>query len=144
MTHSRIPDLRRRVEQDPQSIAFAQLAEEYRRAGDSDAAVQTCRAGLVHHPGHLSARVTLARALMELGRLADAQDEIEYVLRAAPDHVSAIRALAELDRGRGGAPLGEPPPPASDPALAAFEAWLDAILADRASRAAGGRAPDRD
>ena len=31
--NQRLEDLRRRVQQDPSSIAFAQLAEEYRRAG---------------------------------------------------------------------------------------------------------------
>ncbi len=43
---SRIDDLRRRVQKDPASIAFAQLAEECRRAGRFDEAVEVCRAGL--------------------------------------------------------------------------------------------------
>ncbi len=60
----RIEDLRRRVQQDPASIAFAQLAEEYRRAGLQQEAIDTCRAGLARHPGYLSARVTLGRALL--------------------------------------------------------------------------------
>ena len=64
----RIDDLRRRVQKDPASIAFAQLAEEYRRAGQFSEAVEVCRAGLAVHPGYLSARVTLGRALVELGR----------------------------------------------------------------------------
>jgi len=59
---SRINDLRLRVERDPASIAFAQLAEEYRRAGQLDEAVQTCRTGLATHPEYSSARVTLGRA----------------------------------------------------------------------------------
>ena len=41
------------------SIAFAQLAEEYRRAAMFQDAVDTCRAGLAIHPSYLSARVTL-------------------------------------------------------------------------------------
>ena len=35
----RIGELRRRFEKDPSSIAFAQLAEEYRRSGNLDQAV---------------------------------------------------------------------------------------------------------
>ena len=56
----RIEDLRRRIQKDPASIAFAQLAEEYRRAGQYAEAIDVCRAGLALHPGYLSARVTLA------------------------------------------------------------------------------------
>ena len=66
----RIEELRRRVQKDPASIAFAQLAEEYRRAGNYEDAIATCRAGLAVHPGYLSARVTLGRALLEMNDFA--------------------------------------------------------------------------
>jgi hypothetical protein len=92
---SRIEDLRRRVQKDPTSIAFAQLAEECRRAGDLDEAVSVCRAGLALHPTYLSARVTLGRALLELNQLSEAQTELDYVLRSAPENLAALRALAE-------------------------------------------------
>jgi len=97
----RILELRRRVQADPASIAFAQLAEECRRAGDADEAVGICRAGLAHHPGYLSARVTLGRALMEVGRLDEAAAELTTVVRTAPDNLSAIRGLAEIHQQRG-------------------------------------------
>jgi tetratricopeptide (TPR) repeat protein len=92
----RIEDLRRRVQRDPASIAFAQLAEEYRRAGDCDEAVRVCEAGLARHPAYLSARVTLGRALLELGRLDDARVEFLRVLDAAPENLIAIGKLAEI------------------------------------------------
>jgi len=57
----RIAQLKQRVEKDPTSIAFAQLAEEYRRTGEFQQAVDVCRDGLSRHPGYVSARVTLAR-----------------------------------------------------------------------------------
>lgn len=94
--HSRLDDLRRRVEKDPASIAFAQLAEEYRRAGLLEQAVEVCRAGLAIHPGYLSARVTLGRALIELNQLEPAKQELEQVLRSAPENLAAIRGLAEI------------------------------------------------
>ena len=78
----------------------AQLAEEHRRAGEYEDAIQVCRTGLEQHPGYLSARVTLGRALLETGEYADAQAELEHVLRAAPDNLAAIRALAELHQRR--------------------------------------------
>ncbi len=101
----RIEELRRQVQKDPSSIAFAQLAEEYRRAGGYEEAVSVCRAGLARHPAYLSARVTLGRALMELDRYDEARTELEAVINLAPDNLAAIRALAEIHQRRG--ELGE-------------------------------------
>ena len=81
---------------DPASIAFAALAEEYRRAGQFDEAIETCTAGLKRHPAYLSAHVTLGRALMEVGRHDEARDQFELVLRTAPENLAAIRGLAEI------------------------------------------------
>src|SRR4051812_6967889 len=99
--NQRIDDLRRRVQKDPASIAFAQLAEELRRGGGFEESVQTCRAGLGIHPGYLSARVTLGRALIELNQLADAQTELELVLKSAPENLAALRGLGEIHQRNG-------------------------------------------
>ncbi len=117
----RIEDLKRRVQQDPASIAFAALADEYRRAGQYHDAIETCRAGLQRHPAYLSARVTLGRALLEIGEYDEAQEHLEQVLRSAPENLAAIRALAEIHERRGdpslsgleaaSAPAAAPPPP---------------------------------
>jgi tetratricopeptide (TPR) repeat protein len=92
----RIEELRRRVGNDPASVAFAALAEEYRRAGRYDDAIATCRAGLARHPSYVSALVTLGRVLVETGRFEDARTEFEHALRLAPENLAAIRALASL------------------------------------------------
>jgi len=98
---SRIEELRRRVQRDPASIAFAQLAEEYRRAGRYKEAIETCEQGLAHHPGYLSARVTLGRSYLETNELESAQLELRQVLRAAPENLAALRGLAEIHHRRG-------------------------------------------
>jgi tetratricopeptide (TPR) repeat protein len=82
-------------------LAFAELGEECRRAGSNEEAVSICRAGLVHHPHNLPARVTLGRALIELDRLDDAFTELTFVLDATPGDLAAIRALAEIYQRRG-------------------------------------------
>ena len=97
----RIEDLRRRADSDPASIVFAALAEEYRRAERFQEAIATCRAGLEHHPAFLSARVTLGRALIEVGELGEAKEALEYVVSAAPENLAAIRALADIHRRQG-------------------------------------------
>ena len=63
----RIDELKRRVQQDPASIAFAALADQDRRAGLFHDAVETCRAGLQRHPAYVSARVTLGRSAGRAG-----------------------------------------------------------------------------
>jgi tetratricopeptide (TPR) repeat protein len=101
---TRIEGLRKRLQKDPGSIAFAQLAEEYRRAGRFQEAIDVCKAGLARHPGYLSARVTLGRALLEVGDTDAAQRELTDVLRLAPDNLSAIRGIAEVHRKKGEVP----------------------------------------
>jgi len=93
---SRIAELKRRVQMDPASIAFAALAEEYRRLGRFEESVATCQVGLLRHPAYLSARVTLGRSLIELKRYEEAREQLEHVLRVAPENLAAIRGLAEI------------------------------------------------
>jgi tetratricopeptide (TPR) repeat protein len=154
----RVDELRRRVQQDPASIAFAQLAEEYRRIGELDEAVEVCRAGLAHHPTYLSAHVTLGRALMALDRNEEARDEFEYVLQAAPDNLVALRCLEELGPSSHSASPGptvsaaeqpndnpfaeaprdsEPAVAPSDTVVAELERLLAGIRSDRAERESG-------
>jgi tetratricopeptide (TPR) repeat protein len=152
----RLEDLRRRVQLDPASIAFAALAEEYRRAGRFDEAIATCAAGLKRHPSYLSAHVTLGRSLIEVGQYDEAREELEFVLRAAPENLAAIRGLAEIhhrlgdsaeDPAPGGAQAAQPrvpmpqglagvhpaEPPLADPSLAALEAFLSAVQQARSA-----------
>ena len=100
----RLEELKRRVQRDPASISFAALAEEYRRLGMFAEAIETCRAGLLRHPAYISARVTLGRALVEVGELRRRVGELEQVLRSAPENLAAIRALADIHRRRGEIP----------------------------------------
>jgi tetratricopeptide (TPR) repeat protein len=141
---SRIEELKRRVQADPASIAFAALAEEYRRIGRFEEAIAMCKAGLQRHPSYISAHVTLGRSLLEVGEFDEAREELEHVLRVAPENLAAIRGLAEIHHRRGdvqdfGPPDEEPsapaPPPVAAPAapsveqsaLAGLESFLAAI-----------------
>jgi predicted Zn-dependent protease len=135
----RIEELRRRIQKDPASIAFAQLAEEHRRAGQLEDAVRVCRAGLAQHPAYLSARITLGRTLLEMARYDEAATEFEYVLKAAPDNLTAVRELADIeqrrrssDPSRSAAVEAVPP----DTVIAELEAWLSVLAEERDSRAA--------
>jgi tetratricopeptide (TPR) repeat protein len=123
---------------DPASIAFAALAEEYRRAGRFEEAIAACLSGLKRHPSYLSARMTLGCALIEAGRYEEAEEEIEVVLRMAPENLAATRALAEIRQRREAA---SSPPAASarhDPQVTALQTFLAAI---QSARTAGKSRP---
>jgi tetratricopeptide (TPR) repeat protein len=98
---SRLSELQRRVQSDPPPFVFAQLAEEYSRAGRFADAVACCRSGLERHPGYLSARLILGRALVALSRWDDAAAEYAKVVAAAPDNLAATRELAEIHDHQG-------------------------------------------
>lgn len=117
---SRIQELRRRIQQDPASLAFAPLAEELRRAGRLAEAVRICRTGLAQHPEYVSARATLGRALLEQGDLDAALGELAAVLAVAPEHLAALRGIAEIHHRQG----------RSDEALAACRRALDLAHGD--------------
>lgn len=101
VSNPRIDDLRKRLEKDPGSRLFAQLAEELRKAGDLPEAVRVCREGLLRNPAYPSARMTLGRALLDSGDLKNARAEFEAVLGGAPDNILASRFVAECLEGAG-------------------------------------------
>ena len=134
--HPRIEELRRRIQSDPTSIAFAALAEEYRRAGQFEEAIAVCAGGLKRHPSYLSAHVTLGRALLETGRLEEARAALEFVVRVAPGNLAAVQALAEAHRrsalaGPDGASRSVQPSPMLHPEVQALEAFLAAARKGR-------------
>jgi hypothetical protein len=92
---SRIDELRRRLDRDPGSRLFAQLAEEYRKAGNHADAIRVAREGLAKHPSYPSARLTLGRALLDSGDPAGARAELETALKEAPDNILASRFLGQ-------------------------------------------------
>lgn len=96
----RIEELRRRLEKDPASRIFAQLAEELRKEGEFEEAVRISREGLQKHPFYPSARMTLGRALLDSGDLEAAKTEFEAVLQGAPDNLLARRFLEECQAQR--------------------------------------------
>ncbi|HUR20245.1 MAG TPA: tetratricopeptide repeat protein [Vicinamibacterales bacterium] len=126
-------------------------AEALRRSGNPQGAIDLCRDALARFPGHLSARVTLGWALLDLGQLKEAREEFEVVRKSAPDNFAAIRGLAQLHvleeshaeaysfdmETESAAPddLEEPspvaPPALVSPVVARLEGWLSRVEALR-------------
>jgi tetratricopeptide (TPR) repeat protein len=90
-----------RLARDPASLAFAQLADLYRKAGRTRDAIALCRNGLTRYPHYTTARLILAKALVADGQLAPAQVELEAILEVSPKDVQCHRLAAETQRRLG-------------------------------------------
>ena len=101
MADTRIDELRRRLERDPGSRLFAQLAEELRKNGELVEAIRVARAGLAVHSSYPSARLTPGRALLDSGDATGARQELESALRDAPDNILASRYLGQAREALG-------------------------------------------
>ncbi len=96
-----IQKLSERMGRDPGSRLFVPLAEEYRKLGQVDRAIETLRSGLKIIPNYTTARVALGRLLLEKGAAAEAREEFEAVLREAPENLLANKKLAEAYQALG-------------------------------------------
>src|SRR5829696_7028886 len=88
--------LRERWERDRSSRVFLQLAEEYRRRGLHDEALEVLAVGLSHHPGYLAAQVSLGRCQLEARHPHEAAAVLERVLVQDPTQAVASRLLVEV------------------------------------------------
>lgn len=90
-----------RLAKDPTSLAFAPLAEAYRKAGRTQEAIALCEDGLRRYPHYTTARVILAKAYLDAGNQDGALQELTSVVSRAPDDVQSHRLLVELAVKRG-------------------------------------------
>lgn len=90
-----------RLARDPGSLAFAPLADAYRKAGRARDAVRLCREGLARFPQYVTARLILAKALLDDDNPDAALDEVRAILAASPQEAQAHRLAGELYRRTG-------------------------------------------
>lgn len=91
-----ISKLAEKLARDPSSKLFIPLAEEYRRSGMLDEAIQVLSDCLKANPNYMTARVFLGKMLLEKGNILEAQIEFEKVVQAVPDNLFAHKKLAEI------------------------------------------------
>lgn len=99
---ARVDELKKRYEENPRRF-FAPLANEYRKAGDLDAAIDLCRMHLEEQPGHLSGHIVYGQALYESSRPADARTAFEAALTLDPENLIALRHLGDIAKADGDA-----------------------------------------
>lgn len=96
-----IRDLQKRVEREPGSRYFVPLADELRKAGRLPDAIATLESGLIVHPGYVAARIALARAYLEAGRIESSMEAFSRALADDPSNLVAAKALGDLYLSRG-------------------------------------------
>ena len=92
---TRIDELERKFGENPRRY-FAALANEYRKNGELDQAIELCRRHLVDQGSHLSGHVVLGQALAEAGQSAEAWIVLRRALDLDPENFIALRVLGEL------------------------------------------------
>lgn len=96
-----IERLKEKLDKDPNSKLFVPLAEEYKKAGMFDEAVDVLTKGLEAQPGYLSARVSLGKIYIERDMLDEARAEFQKVIAVIPDNLYAHKKLAEIYKDLG-------------------------------------------
>jgi tetratricopeptide (TPR) repeat protein len=90
-----------RLMRDPTSLAFAPLADAYRKVGRTREAINLCREGLARFQHYTTARLILAKAHLDDGNPEAALAELGVILQASPRDVQAHRMAAEIHRKAG-------------------------------------------
>jgi tetratricopeptide (TPR) repeat protein len=86
---------------DPGSLVFATLADLYRKVGRLAEAAALCREGLERYPQYTTARLILARTLLDAGDNEAAFAELNAISASSPKDGQCRRLLAEAERRRG-------------------------------------------
>ncbi len=95
-----IEDLLRQYAENPRRV-FARLANELRKSGDYDRAIEICRGQIPQQPGYISGHIVLGQSLYDSGRLEEARQTFEAALNLDPENLIALRHLGDIARQHG-------------------------------------------
>ena len=94
---ARIDELLKKFEENPRRY-FAPLANEYRKAGDVERAIQLCREHLPQQPGHMSGHIVFGQALFEAHQFDESRQVFTAALALDPENLIALRHLGDIAR----------------------------------------------
>src|SRR5919205_1983803 len=95
-----IEDLEKQYGDNPRRV-FARLANEYRKAGELERAIDICRAHVPLQPTYISGYIVLGQALFENGQLDEARATFETALGLDPENLIGLRQLGDIARDSG-------------------------------------------
>src|SRR5882724_7264578 len=92
---SELEELENRYKENPDQW-FAALADQYRKAGSMDLALQVVRAGLEKRPNYVSGHIVLARCHLDQKNDAEASTVLQRVLELDAENIMALKTLADI------------------------------------------------
>lgn len=99
-----INSLREKFEENPDSMAFAPLADAYRKEGDLENAEEVCLEGLKRHPNYVGGRMILARIYLEAEKFLLVASVSQSVIKMESENLMAHsllwQALVQLKRDK--------------------------------------------
>ena len=96
----RLDELKHKFDENPKRY-FAPLANEYRKAGDADLAIELCRTYLPQQPNHMSGYIVYGQALHDAGQTEESAAVFKQALSLDPENIIALRNLGDISRNAG-------------------------------------------
>ncbi|HAD82669.1 MAG: hypothetical protein A2509_11460 [Candidatus Edwardsbacteria bacterium RIFOXYD12_FULL_50_11] len=90
-----IEQLSEKLQADPKSRVFAQLADAYRKSDLLDEAIDTAKRGLENHPNYAIAHLILGRCYLAKGMYALAREEFELTIKNDMQNLVGYKLLGE-------------------------------------------------
>ncbi len=97
---ARLAELKRVVDRDPTSPFFAELGELYRAQGKLSEAYTVMRAGIRVHRDNGWAHFIFGRICLEMGKLSEAEKEMQVASELLPQEVAPILFLGQIQMRR--------------------------------------------
>jgi tetratricopeptide (TPR) repeat protein len=82
--------------QDPASTVFVELAKAYIEQGDHARAIDVCKSGLDHHKSSVVGRVLWGKALIQVGRPAEAMEQFDKAIAIDRENPHAYNLISEV------------------------------------------------
>ncbi len=87
--------------QDPTSAVFVELAKLLLEQGDEARAIEVCERGISHHSNSVIGRVVWGKALLQLGRPAQAMEQFDQAIAIDKENAHAYNLISEVLVQRG-------------------------------------------
>jgi tetratricopeptide (TPR) repeat protein len=95
MSKSIVEKYEQMLSQDPTSTVFVELARAYLERGDHARAVTVCEQGVGHHPNSIAGRVLWGKALINLGKAAEAMKQFDLAVSIDRENPHAYNLISE-------------------------------------------------
>ncbi|MHA7629049.1 tetratricopeptide repeat protein [Corallococcus sp. M7] len=101
MAKSMVERYEQLLRQDPTSSVFVELAKALLEKGDAQRTIEVCTQGISHHPTSIVGRVLWGKALIQLGRPAEAMEQFDQAIAIERDNPYAYNLIGDVLLQRG-------------------------------------------